>query len=156
MSSHDHGAASLEEVDRLVAEELAQADQRYTRGRRSLVALLAAAGRPLTMPEILELGDALPQSSVYRNLDVLEQLGLVRKVAVAGAEHARYELSEPLLGHHHHLICVLCGLVTDVHFDDEFERQVDATLEAEAAKVGFRPLHHSLDLNGFCADCDSA
>lgn len=114
--------------------------------------LLVEAGRPVTLPEILRADPDLPQSSVYRNLEVLERVGLVHRISI-GADHARFELSEPLLGHHHHLICVTCGAIEDVELGAEVEEIVDSALTSVAAGSGFAPLHHSLDLHGRCADC---
>ena len=137
-----------------VAALLRQHGQRYTDGRRRVVSLLVRAERPVTLPEILA-GDAeLSQSSVYRTLDVLEQAGVVTRI-VAAPDHAHFELAEPLLGHHHHLICVECGTIEDVHLDDVVERVVDGALASAAAEAGFKPLHHSLDLHGQCGDCAS-
>ena len=55
--------------------------QRYTPNRRVVVELLEDAGRPLTIAELLAAGDRLAQSSVYRNLAVLEEVGVVHRVA---------------------------------------------------------------------------
>lgn len=142
-----------EDLDERVAAELAESDQRYTRGRRRLVGLLADAGRPLTAPELLERDADLTQSSLYRNLDLLEQVGLVRRVNVGPTDHARYELSEPLLGHHHHLICLRCGVAIDVHLSDTFEHEIDTTLHQAASAAGFEALNHTLDVHGFCSNC---
>lgn len=150
-------ASPIDDIDALhdeAATVLGRVDQRYTDGRRRLIGMLSKAGRPVTLPEIIDLDPDLPQSSVYRNLDVLEQVGLVRRLTV-GNEHARFELSEPLLGHHHHLICVVCGMIEDVRLGDEFEHLLDTTLATAANTVGFTPLHHSLDLHGYCASCPS-
>lgn len=141
--------ADLHEItsERLVAE-----GQRYTRNRRAIVAILGAADRPLALAEVLELGDDLAQSSVYRNLAVLEDAGVVRRVAAAD-EFARYELAEDLTGHHHHLLCSGCGAVTDFTLPDDLERTVEAALTSVAAEAGFRGAHHRLDLVGLCARC---
>lgn len=141
-------------VDDDVAALLHQVGQRYTDGRRRVVAVLARAGRPLTLPEILDRNDALSQSSVYRTLDVLERAGVVRRIVGGPAsEHAHFELSELLLDHHHHLICLGCGTIEDVLLDEEVERAVDEALGDAAAAAGFTPVHHSVDLHGHCADC---
>src|SRR3712207_3394066 len=84
--------------------------QRYTPGRRALVDALAAADRPLTIPELLQADDRLALSSAYRNLTVLERAGVVRRL-VTSDEHARFELAEDLTEHHHHLICATCGRI---------------------------------------------
>ena len=49
---------------------------------------------------------------MYRNLVVLEQAGVVRRVTSTD-DFARYELAEDLTEHHHHLICSSCGTVDD-------------------------------------------
>ena len=110
-----------------VAEQLAQAQQRYTSGRRRLVTLLVGAGRPLSLPELLDRDPELPQSSAYRNLDLLESTGLVRRIATE-TDHARYELAESLLGHHHHLICTSCGSIQDVRLPPDVEDAVEHAL----------------------------
>jgi Fur family transcriptional regulator, ferric uptake regulator len=144
----------VEEVHRAVGDLLRQDDQLYTRGRRNLVERLARVGRPMTLPEVLEAGDDLRQSSVYRNLAVLEQLGAVVRINTGG-EHARYELAEDILGHHHHLICVECGRVDDVVVPASLERSIDRSLEKVVAEQGsgFVPSAHRLDLMGTCSDC---
>jgi Fe2+ or Zn2+ uptake regulation protein len=116
------------------------------------VSVLLAAGRPVTLPDITQLAPDLAQSSVYRNLDVLERSGVIRRIT-AGSEYAHFELTEELLGHHHHLICVRCGSLDDIHLDDHLELLVDQHLRELAEQVGFDPLHHSLDLYGRCAGC---
>jgi len=140
----------LDAEQRLAADGL-----RYTEGRRSLVTVLATARRPLTLPEIVSFAPEVPQSSAYRNLDSLEQGGVVHRISV-GRDRAYYELAESLLGHHHHLICVSCGAIEDMHLDGALEAQVDAALASAARGAGFVPLHHNLDLYGRCASCASS
>jgi Fe2+ or Zn2+ uptake regulation protein len=147
--THDHDTTDHHEQ---IARRLSNGGQRYTSARRELVSVLVAAGRPLTLPGISRLAPDLAQSSIYRNLDVLERSGIIRRIA-AGSEHAHFELTEDLLGHHHHLICVDCGHIDDIHLDDSLERLVEQHLSAVAERAGFDPLHHSLDLHGRCTDC---
>jgi Fur family transcriptional regulator, ferric uptake regulator len=128
------------------------ADQIYTSGRRELVELLAGLGRPATIPDLLETRPKLTQSSVYRNLAILEEVGVVQKV-VSSDDRARYELSEDLMGHHHHLICSSCGLVDDFVVPVKAERNLEAMLELAIADTGFRPSGHRLDVVGVCARC---
>ena len=136
-----------------IIERLADADQRFTAQRRRIVSLLLGAGRPVSMPELLDADPDLAQSSVYRNLVVLEQAGVVLRV-VTGSEFTRYELAEDLTGHHHHhLVCVVCGKVDDVTVPDALERQLEATLSALAEAHGFAIDDHRLDALGHCAAC---
>ncbi len=97
-----------EQVHEVVATRLRAVGQRLTSNRQALLDALTAAARPLTIPEILDERPDLAQSSVYRNLVVLEEAGIVHRV-LGTDEFARWELTEDLAGHHHHLICAQCG-----------------------------------------------
>ena len=131
---------------------LARLGQRLTEKRASIVEVLATQERPLTIPEIREQRPDLPQSSLYRNLVVLEEAGVVRRV-VTHDEFARYELGEAFTGHHHHLVCSRCGLVEDVPASPGLERSVAAAIAGAAEATGFRIDHHRLDLVGVCRSC---
>ncbi len=144
------GAAS--ELHRTVRDRLDESDQRYTAGRRAVVDALAVAAGPITLPELIERSPSLAQSSAYRNLAVLEDVGIVRRL-VHGADHARYELAEDLTEHHHHLICERCGTVRDVTLTTDLERRLDAAFDEIAHAAGFEPAHHTIDIYGLCADC---
>lgn len=137
------------QLDAEVALRLAGADQRYTGLRRALVEALARAGRPLTMPEILRSRRGLSQSSAYRNISVLIDAGVARRVSGAD-DHGRFELAEDLSGHHHHIVCSSCGKVADVVPSPRLERALD---EAARAATGFEVTEHRFDLVGVCADC---
>lgn len=142
------------EIHRTIRDVLDANDQRYTAGRRAVVDALAAADGPLTLPELIDLAPTLAQSSAYRNLAVMEEVGVVRRV-VHGTDHARYELAEDLTEHHHHLICESCGTVRDVTLPSDLERRLDAAFDELARAEGFTPTGHAIDVYGRCADCQS-
>ena len=148
--THDHHVP-----DDVVAARLAAIDQRLTSARRSALAILSSAGRPVTVDEILVAAPALSQSSLYRNLAVFEQAGLVVRVQ-SSDDKTRYELSEALAGHHHHLVCSRCGAVADVHVPDALEHEIDRVLASVAKKSGFTLDHHRLDAVGVCRPCQGA
>ncbi len=141
------------DVDEQVAALLRAVDQRYTRGRRRLVAALQAGSGPLTINQIAAADADLPQSSIYRNLTQLEEAGAVTRV-VTNDDFARYELTEELTEHHHHLICTHCSAVVDFALDNRTERTLDRALDRAAASFGFTPTNHRLDLLGTCTDCN--
>ena len=140
------------DIHRTVRDLLDQSEQRYTAGRRSVVAALADADGPVTLPELIELAPDLAQSSAYRNLAVMEDAGIVRRL-VHSTEHARYELAENLTEHHHHLICEDCGSIRDVTLTPALERRLDDAFASLAAAEGFVATHHTIDLYGRCAEC---
>jgi Fe2+ or Zn2+ uptake regulation protein len=138
------------DVHEVAADRLRSLDQRYTRNRRSLVEALAP-GPPMSLPELLAATTALPQSSAYRNLAVLEEAGVVRRIV--GGEFARYELAEDLTEHHHHLICTECGAVDDFTLPTDVEHALETALVRIARRRRFEPAHHRLDLVGVCERC---
>ena len=142
----------MEDLDRFAAARLRRDGQRYTANRRQLVHLLAEADAPLTIPEIRERKRELAQSSVYRNLAVLQQAGLVQRV-VSSDDWARFELAEDLTEHHHHVICSMCGLVRDFTLGSPLERSIDEALGTVAEETGFTLHHHRLDMVGLCGSC---
>jgi Fe2+ or Zn2+ uptake regulation protein len=145
-------ATSHENVREAVATRLRSVGQRLTANREALLDTLSAAPRPLTIPEILARRAGLAQSSVYRNLVVLEEAGIVHRV-VGTDEFARWELAEDLTGHHHHLICASCGRVEDVPASAGLERSVAAAAAAITRTTGFHTQRHRVDLVGVCKRC---
>lgn len=140
------------ELDDDVASRLRSADQLYTRGRRRVIEALRAGGGPMTIPQILERNRQLAQSSVYRNLSILEEVGAVTRI-VTGDDHARYELAEDLTEHHHHFICSACGDVSDFSLQPKVEDDLERALEHVARRSDFEVSGHRLDLVGTCASC---
>ena len=144
---------SIEVLDTEVAALLRSGDHRYTTGRRRVIATLRQAGGPVTIPQILELAPDLAQSSVYRNLAILEEVGAVSRI-VTHEDHAHFELAEVLTDHHHHhLICNNCGLVSDFELSPDVERTLDRALRRTGKSAQFRIEAHRLDLIGLCATC---
>ncbi len=79
--------------------------------------------------------------TVYRTLDLLGELGIVRRLDLG--DGARYEMAED---HHHHMICESCGDIS------EFEKcPLDPRLLP--AGDGFKVRSHSLEVYGRCAAC---
>ena len=143
---------SSDELDERIESLLRAADQRYTAGRRRLIAALQQGDGPLTINQIAEIDDSLANSSVYRNLTLLEEAGAVTRI-VTNDDFARYELAEQLTSHHHHLICNECGDILDFELDARVERTLDKALDQAAAASGFVATSHRLDLLGTCANC---
>jgi len=140
-------------VEELIVRRLRSRGQRYTPLRRKLVQIVDSAAQPLAIHDILSSAPRLAQSSVYRNLGVLEQAGVVRRLIGAGG-FARYELAEDLTEHHHHLICTSCGSVEDLPAPVGLERTVQKATATLASRRGFRVRAHRVDMLGLCSRCD--
>jgi Fur family ferric uptake transcriptional regulator len=87
------------------------------------------------------------RASIYRILDQLEALGLVTRLEV-GQGVVRFEAVRDGSGHHHHLICDVCGTLTPFT-DPELERAIDRLSQ----RVALRVSEHEVVLHGECADC---
>ena len=140
------------DIHDIAERKLATINQRYSSRRRRLVEALDRADHPLIATDIVAVDDDLPQSSVYRNLAVLEAAGVVVKVLTNG-DRAAFELAEELKGHHHHLVCVQCGLVLDIDVPNEVEHMLDTGVADLVSRAGFVLVGHRLDLMGRCKNC---
>ena len=54
-------------------------------------------------------------------------------------------------GHHHHLICRVCGKAVEIH-----ATEVETWAQRTAAAHGFTQAEHVVDIFGTCADCTAA
>jgi Fur family transcriptional regulator, ferric uptake regulator len=131
--------------------ELGSRGYRAGTARTNVVRLLGRQRCCLSAREISdrlrEEGTDVGIASVYRALEVLDELKLVQRLD-AGEGVVRYEPAHPSGDHHHHVVCDACGAVTS--FADE-------TLESAIATVAAR-LDHAIDahdvvLRGTCPRC---
>lgn len=140
-------------VERQVGQRLAESGIRFTTSRRTVVGALGRGDGPRSAAELHgDLGGAVPLSSLYRSLAVLEDAG------VLSPHHGtrgltRYELAEWLTGHHHHLTCVECGAVDDVHLSPAGEQSLERVVDGITEAAGFGPTAHTLDIEGVCVRC---
>jgi Fe2+ or Zn2+ uptake regulation protein len=123
---------------------------RVTPQRVVLHRALAELDRHVTADELLAaVGDRLPNVSlptIYATLELLEELGMVRRVQRAGAT-----LYDPRTDAHHHLACTVCGSIEDL--DSELDT---AALERAAGRSGFAAERVEAVVYGRCAACRSA
>jgi Fur family transcriptional regulator, ferric uptake regulator len=136
----------------LVLEHLRRARQRYTPGRRDLVQCLLEVGRPVSIAELMELDTDQSQSSLYRNLTVLEACGVVLRLPSVD-NVTRFELSEQLTHHHHHLLCSDCGRLDDVTLPADLEASILRSTARLGGDLGYEVHGHRLELVGLCRSC---
>jgi Fur family ferric uptake transcriptional regulator len=132
-------------------ESLEAAGYRRGGARAAVVELL---GRQNCCVSAQEIFDRLRKArrpvgiaSVYRALDVLADLRLVKRVE-AGDGIARFEPASVDGDHHHHLVCRDCGKV-EAFSDSRLERAIDRV----AGGLGYSVDEHEVVLVGACADC---
>ena len=102
-----------------VPEQLRARGLRWTRQRRALVEVLSLVSGHVTGSELVERSRAIDPgttpSTVYRTLDVLEELGLVRHGHGADGREEFHVLPE---AEHGHLHCAACGGTWELSTDD--------------------------------------
>jgi Fe2+ or Zn2+ uptake regulation protein len=157
---HAHATGRADEL----LSVLAQAGYSNTRARRAVLAALQESGGQASPAELLAFGrayhPALGLVTVYRTLEILHGLGLVRKLHLEDGCHT-YALS--LIGvqgevrggdrlpHGHHVICRDCGRAVEFEGCD-----LGAVVASVEAQTGFRVREHWLELFGMCPECQSA
>ena len=121
--------------------------------RRCLIGVLEKhCDRQLSAEQIAGLieaeGGEISLSAVYRNIERLEQEGLVRRSLVGGSKKAVYQYIGGQCAMHLHLQCVSCGQIS--HLDDE---AANAMREAVSACGDFAIDEKMTVLYGRCKEC---
>lgn len=100
------------------------------------------------LTRVRESASAVNASTVYRTLEVLEELGLVRHAHLSDRASTYHSVG----GHEHfHLVCRNCKRVTSV------DAAVLSKLSEQLADdFGFVPDAGHLTVFGRCADCESS
>jgi Fur family transcriptional regulator, ferric uptake regulator len=128
---------------------LSEAGFRSGGGRRQVVELLGGESCALTALEIDRRLPGVGRATVYRALEQLEDLGLIRRVDVK-ADAAGFERVDPGGHHHHHIVCEHCGRV--IAFEDE---GLERAILALAERPDFNVSSHDVTLRGECVTCKS-
>lgn len=138
-------------------------------GDEQLIAALRARGHRVTLPRLVVHGHvrrtgghvtaeqvsselardvpSLSPATVYATLDLLDELGFVRRISTPGGVTV-YDARPDA---HHHLVCHRCGALEDL------DAEVDASAASAAAvRAGFRVEHVELQLSGLCRRCAAA
>lgn len=123
-----------------------------TPARLRLLDLFEHARQPLSAAQIainLKKTGVNP-STVYRNLESLVKLGLLKKVSLLSRQ-VHYELSDSFSDrcHHHHLVCLSCQKVAEV-----IDCSIQTPSLSSLKKIGFSSIKdHSLEFFGLCNLC---
>jgi Fur family ferric uptake transcriptional regulator len=133
---------------------LESSGHRASAPRAAVVAALADTSCGASARELADRLDAggrrVGLASVYRALELLEDLRLVQRVDV-GEGAVRYEPSLPDGEHHHHIVCQSCGHVSA--FEDA---GLERAIERLAGRVEFEIDAHDVTLRGECPACHAA
>jgi Fur family ferric uptake transcriptional regulator len=129
---------------------------RLTGPRQAVVDVLVEQAAPLSVAEIRDhlKGRRANLVSIYRAVNLLCGLGLLRVVDTAKGKQ-RFELAEQFTGHHHHLVCEVCGSVEDLDGCLLEDDALNAIRQRVRRLRNFRLTGHDLKLVGVCRQCDA-
>lgn len=130
-------------------KEPALTGRRVTKQRRLLLEIIRQAEGHLDADELFrwakEREPRISFSTVYRNLQLFKQLGLVEERHFL-EEHHHYEPKD--FEEHHHLVCLGCGQVL------EFQTPLIKRMKNKVAKKkGFEISRAEVFLEGYCPRC---
>jgi Fur family transcriptional regulator, peroxide stress response regulator len=139
-----HLAQSLAKLESLCRERgLALTEQR----RAVLHAVLERSDHPTpdqVFEAVRERSPRISRRTVYRVLDTLAELGLIRRVPHPGAA-TRFDGK---VYRHHHLVCMRCNRIVDLE-----NRTLDAISLPKGKPQGFEICDFSVQFIGICPDC---
>ncbi|MRG29100.1 Fur family transcriptional regulator [Laceyella tengchongensis] len=126
---------------------LKQNGYKYTGKREMMVQLFFEEGRYLTAKEVLDLMQkdypGLSFDTVYRNLALFEQLGIVEGTEWNGER--RYRIHCGGDSHHHHIICTECGRTRAIEL---------CPMKAILGQPeNFEITGHKFEIYGICVEC---
>jgi len=132
-----------------VLQTLRNRGLRISMARRAIVDYLFDAGAPVSAQQLASGLDRTPLdlASVYRNLETLEEHGVVRHFH-AGHGPGRYVLVGG--GEREYLACDRCGAIADVD-----RSELDGLREDVQARFGFEVGFTHFPMVGLCARCSA-
>jgi Fur family ferric uptake transcriptional regulator len=140
--AHGHAGTRVTNEDELAAELRARG-MRVTPQRGQVLAAVRDLGHA-TPEQISESVPGVDVTTVYRNLELLEELGFVRHAHLGhGAPSYR-----PADDEHIHIVCHVCGSVVDAEPD-----LVDELADRLAAGIGFTLDRSHFTVFGRCQNC---
>lgn len=132
-----------------LSNKLEEKGYRLTAARLAILAGLIDSEGHVSADELVDIvhqnHPGVGRMTVYRTLDLLTELGLIRPV-YQGSAAAHYVLMDD--GHHHHLVCSQCNQV--IEFDQCVLREIEQSV---SNYYRFEIQGHLLEIYGRCQAC---
>lgn len=122
-------------------DKLKESGFKLTRQRTEIIEVLHSARYPMTVRDIHNVCNYTDFASVYRNIELFNKAGLVRKV-FTGDRIAGYELQYD--SHKHKIICLKCGKIKEISI---------CCVGQVQAETGFNISEHIIEFKGICPEC---
>lgn len=113
----------------------------HSQTRLNILSVLAGQSDHFTGPELVaKIRKAHPEigaATIYRNLPVLVEAGILRESLTDREGQAVYEVQHSA-GHHDHVVCLDCRAILEFH-----EVGIESLQARVLERLGFREVHHS-------------
>lgn len=131
-------------------DSMRQRGYRITRPRLKVMEIIATSKTALTPQEIyhksLEAEQPPGIASVYRTLEMLDELGLIQQIHHPGGCHGIWPALE---GHKHLLLCTNCNHMQVIEGNEEISDYINMVEE----QTRYQVKDHWLQLFGLCTGC---
>ncbi|MEQ8673658.1 MAG: Fur family transcriptional regulator [Aggregatilineales bacterium] len=132
------------------ALRLRDAGYKLTNARLTVLDVLENHNGHMTSTEVVDavagVDASIGRASVFRTLDLLSQLAIIRPTFLESSMTPTYVLMPG--GHHHHIVCTNCNRV--IHFEDCGLEMLTHKLQAQ---FGVQITGHLLEFYGRCEVC---
>lgn len=132
-----------------IIRQMSENGLRITEQRRTLARLFSETPGYLTPKDVYEHMQrhypGLSFDTVYRNLRVMADLGLIEQFVME--EGVKFKLSCEEPHHHHHMICLQCQKTLPIR---------TCPMPETAVPSGFRVVRHKFEVYGYCEECREA
>ncbi|EAX47940.1 ferric uptake regulator, Fur family [Thermosinus carboxydivorans Nor1] len=134
-----------------LVQQLKEKGYRITPQRRAILERILQTAKNLTAAEIWrEVRHQYPDvglDTIYRNLNILVEMGLLIPIVGLGKNGTRYEVASSSR-HHHHITCIKCGEAACLEFCP-----IDPEFLIMLRQHGYELVRHNIELFGLCAQC---
>ncbi|MGJ3240576.1 MAG: Fur family transcriptional regulator [Anaerolineae bacterium] len=131
-------------------ERLRKAGYKLTHARLTVLDVIQNLGGHCTSAEVLDavaqVDESVGRASVFRTLDLLTQLNIIRPTYVDTSMTPQYVMMPD--GHHHHIICTSCNQILE--FEDCGLSDLTHRLEKQ---FNLEIIGHLLEFYALCQDC---
>lgn len=95
--------------------------------------------------KVMERDPSIGRATLFRAIDLFLERGILEKIHRETGDDVYIVGSQ---GHHHHLICRVCGQIRDIDVCP-FEDEIDEIIRKE----GFSETLHRIEIEGVCRSC---
>lgn len=126
--------------DQVLTDALRARGQRVTLPRLMVHRFVSSTPQHVTADDIHDELPSLSFGTIYSTLDLLEELGLVRRVSTLGGS----AVYDSRVDAHDHATCRVCGRMFDLERGE---------MPSPALPRGFKAERAQVEVVGVCADC---